>query len=225
MEFKDKLKKMRCEQNLSQQALADAIYVSRSAVAKWEAGLGLPCEESMQALENYFQVEKNHFLTDKPEELVIQKNIKIRKIATVFLCATLAILMVFTTLFAVATRLATENSGEELQNYDRVSEGRICFALGAVMFFTDDGEFLWLYGREAGMFVDFSTGDLVRIHYKALHNGSHAGASVCQILLLEEGDGSDITEEMWDIAPEFFVDVRKVYVSPDVQRIYVNPIQ
>ena len=65
MEFKDKLKKMRCEQNLSQQALADAIYVSRSAVAKWEAGLGLPCEESMQALENYFQVEKNHFLTER----------------------------------------------------------------------------------------------------------------------------------------------------------------
>ena len=34
MEFKEKLKKARSERNISQQALADAIFVSRSAVAK-----------------------------------------------------------------------------------------------------------------------------------------------------------------------------------------------
>ena len=45
MEFKEKLKKMRGERGLSQQVLADAIFVSRSAVAKWEAGLGMPCED------------------------------------------------------------------------------------------------------------------------------------------------------------------------------------
>ena len=38
MEFKEKLKKARSERNISQQALADAIFVSRSAVAKWEIG-------------------------------------------------------------------------------------------------------------------------------------------------------------------------------------------
>ena len=47
MELKEKLKKARDEKKLSQQALADAIFVSRSAVAKWEAGLGVPCAESM----------------------------------------------------------------------------------------------------------------------------------------------------------------------------------
>ena len=51
MEFKEKLKKARSERNISQQALADAIFVSRSAVAKWESGKGLPCDESMEALE------------------------------------------------------------------------------------------------------------------------------------------------------------------------------
>ena len=36
MEFKDQLKNYRTARGISQQALADAIFVSRSAVAKWE---------------------------------------------------------------------------------------------------------------------------------------------------------------------------------------------
>ena len=51
MELKEKLKQARSERKISQQALADAIFVSRSAVAKWESGLGVPCNESMEALE------------------------------------------------------------------------------------------------------------------------------------------------------------------------------
>jgi len=42
MEFKDRIRELRLERGLSQQALADAIYISRSAIAKWENGLGLP---------------------------------------------------------------------------------------------------------------------------------------------------------------------------------------
>lgn len=78
MEFKDKLKAARKERNLSQQALADAIYVSRSAVAKWENGLGLPSPESMEALEGYFGVEPGFFCTDQPETVILRKNRRIR---------------------------------------------------------------------------------------------------------------------------------------------------
>lgn len=84
MELKEKLKKARSERKVSQQALADAIFVSRSAVAKWEAGLGIPCAESMKALEEYFGVEKNHFLTDKPDEVIVNKNVKMRNVKVVF---------------------------------------------------------------------------------------------------------------------------------------------
>ena len=49
MELKEKLKKLRTERNISQQALADAIFVSRSAVAKWEAGLGIPCDDTTES--------------------------------------------------------------------------------------------------------------------------------------------------------------------------------
>jgi len=83
MEFKEKLKNLRKEKGLSQQALADSIFISRSAVAKWENGLGLPSEESMNALLNFFDVPREYFATDQPEEVLIQKNKLIRKIATV----------------------------------------------------------------------------------------------------------------------------------------------
>jgi len=84
MELKEKLKQARRERNISQQALADAIFVSRSAVAKWESGLGVPCDESMEALEKYFGVDKNYFLTDKPDEVIVLKNVKMHKVTTIF---------------------------------------------------------------------------------------------------------------------------------------------
>lgn len=74
MEFKDKLKQLRKERNVSQQALAEAVYVSRSAVAKWENGYGLPSEESYVALCNYFDVSADYFKTEKAEEVIIEKN-------------------------------------------------------------------------------------------------------------------------------------------------------
>ena len=53
MEFKEKLKKLRAQRGISQQALADAIFVSRSALANWENGLGLPSDASYEALTSY----------------------------------------------------------------------------------------------------------------------------------------------------------------------------
>lgn len=102
MELKEKLKNLRSEKNISQQALADAIFVSRSAVAKWESGLGLPCDESMEALEKYFGVEKNYFLTDKPDEVIVRKNIKMRKAAIIFGSVASVLVVVFSILLVIS---------------------------------------------------------------------------------------------------------------------------
>ena len=56
MQFKDKLKELRINAGLSQKQLADAIFISRSAVAKWENGLGLPSKVSYDALLDYFGI-------------------------------------------------------------------------------------------------------------------------------------------------------------------------
>ena len=81
MELGKKLKKLRVERGLSQQKLADMIFVSRSAVAKWESGLGLPSKESREALAKVFQVPEEFFTMDEPEVVVVEKNRKIKRLS------------------------------------------------------------------------------------------------------------------------------------------------
>lgn len=58
MEFKDLLAKLRKEKGLSQEGLADTIHVSRSAIAKYENGKGIPSDDILEAITNYFPSEK-----------------------------------------------------------------------------------------------------------------------------------------------------------------------
>ena len=53
MEFKENLKQLRIQKGLTQAQLAEKLFVSRSTVAKWENGLGLPNSESMAMLEEF----------------------------------------------------------------------------------------------------------------------------------------------------------------------------
>jgi transcriptional regulator with XRE-family HTH domain len=56
MTFSEKLKQLRSEKGVSQTKLAADIHISSSAVAKWENGLGMPSEASLQLLSEYFGV-------------------------------------------------------------------------------------------------------------------------------------------------------------------------
>lgn len=98
MEFKDKLKKLRTERGISQQTLADAIYVSRSAVAKWENGLGLPRGETFEALKEYFGVSGEGFFTEEPEEVIVEKNRSIRRFTVFLKCCGTVLLIIFSIL-------------------------------------------------------------------------------------------------------------------------------
>lgn len=81
MEFKDKLKEFRIQKKLTQDALASILHVSRSAVAKWENGLGIPNEESIESLCEFFQVEREELIQDsKLEEALVNKNIGFKSI-------------------------------------------------------------------------------------------------------------------------------------------------
>lgn len=75
MGFAEKLKELRQNKGISQARLAEEIFVSRSAVAKWENGLGLPNDESLKLLAEYFDVTENELLQDKEnEQILISKN-------------------------------------------------------------------------------------------------------------------------------------------------------
>ena len=80
MEFKDRLKLLRKEKKLTQESLGRAIHISRSAIAKWEAGLGLPSEDSVIALCKFFHVERKELFPNlRVEELLVEKNVKISR--------------------------------------------------------------------------------------------------------------------------------------------------
>lgn len=80
MQFNEKLKELRLKKGISQAELAEKIFVSRSAVAKWENGLGLPGDDSLNRLAEFFGVEREEFYSDKTTEAVIvDKNKTISK--------------------------------------------------------------------------------------------------------------------------------------------------
>ena len=63
--FKDKLKELREKEGISQQALADKLYVSRSAVAKWENGNGIPSDVNLETICKFFDVTEDWLLDRK----------------------------------------------------------------------------------------------------------------------------------------------------------------
>ena len=66
MRFQDKIQRLRKERGLSQEEMAEAIGLSRQAIAKWEAGLTYPDIDNLVALSNYFMVTIDSLL--KKEE-------------------------------------------------------------------------------------------------------------------------------------------------------------
>ena len=56
MEFHEKLQELRKQRGLTQEELAEALYVSRTAVSKWESGRGYPSIDSLKAISAFFAV-------------------------------------------------------------------------------------------------------------------------------------------------------------------------
>jgi transcriptional regulator with XRE-family HTH domain len=63
MTFGEKLKKLRTAKELTQDELAEALFVSRTAVSKWESGRGYPNIESLKALAKFFGVTVDELLS------------------------------------------------------------------------------------------------------------------------------------------------------------------
>lgn len=63
MEFNEKLQELRKNKGLTQEELAQAIFVSRTAVSKWESGRGYPSIDSLKALAAFFSVTVDDLIT------------------------------------------------------------------------------------------------------------------------------------------------------------------
>ncbi len=63
MEFCEKLQELRKQQGLTQEQLATALFVSRTAVSKWESGRGYPNIDSLKQLAALFSVTVDELLS------------------------------------------------------------------------------------------------------------------------------------------------------------------
>ena len=68
MEFSEKLQTLRKQKGLTQEELAQALFVSRTAISKWESGKGYPSIDSLKEISKYFSVTIDEMLSS--EELI-----------------------------------------------------------------------------------------------------------------------------------------------------------
>lgn len=65
MSFGDKLKNLRKKHNLTQEQLAEKLFVSRTAISKWESNRGYPCIDSLQAIAKIFYITVDELLSNQ----------------------------------------------------------------------------------------------------------------------------------------------------------------
>lgn len=56
MEFSEKLQELRKSRSMTQEELAEALFVSRTAISKWESGRGYPSIDSLKEISRFFCV-------------------------------------------------------------------------------------------------------------------------------------------------------------------------
>ncbi len=73
MEFHEKLQELRKNRGLTQEELAEALYVSRTAISKWESGRGYPSIDSLKEISNYFSVTIDELLSSEKVLFIAEK--------------------------------------------------------------------------------------------------------------------------------------------------------
>lgn len=76
MEFNKKIQELRKQKGLTQEELADALYVSRTAISKWESGRGYPNIDSLKAIAKFFGITIDELLSGDELLAVAQEDSK-----------------------------------------------------------------------------------------------------------------------------------------------------
>ncbi len=79
MEFNEKLQELRKNKGLTQEELANDLYVSRTAISKWESGRGYPNIDSLKAISKYFSVSLDKLLSSEEILNVAENDHKIKE--------------------------------------------------------------------------------------------------------------------------------------------------
>ena len=76
MEFNQKLQELRKQKGLTQEELAKSLYVSRTAISKWESGRGYPNIESLKMIASFFSVTVDELLSTNEVLTIAEEDTK-----------------------------------------------------------------------------------------------------------------------------------------------------
>lgn len=95
------LKKLRLDKKLTQDELANLIYVDRTAISKWECGKSIPDYDSLTRLSNVFDISINEIIEGKLIVNIKKKKLKYNKIIAIIIMFSLAIVLLFLILYFI----------------------------------------------------------------------------------------------------------------------------
>ena len=84
MEFHEKLQELRKSRGLTQEELAEALFVSRTAISKWESGRGYPSIDSLKEISRYFSVSIDDLLSGEQLIIIAEKENKSNQISIAY---------------------------------------------------------------------------------------------------------------------------------------------
>ena len=76
IEFGEKLQTLRKQKNLTQEELAEILFVSRTAISKWESGRGYPNIDSLKAIAKFFSISIDELLSGEELLSIAEKDVK-----------------------------------------------------------------------------------------------------------------------------------------------------
>lgn len=74
MEFHEKLQELRKQKNLTQEELSEILFVSRTAISKWESGRGYPSIDSLKVIAEFFGVTIDELLSNRELICIAEKD-------------------------------------------------------------------------------------------------------------------------------------------------------
>ncbi|MBR3867887.1 MAG: helix-turn-helix transcriptional regulator [Clostridia bacterium] len=108
MELKERLKNLRTNANMTQEDLANQIFVSRTLVSKWESGDRYPSKDNLARLSVLFQIPQEELIGGKKEKDKYNKY-NILSIVYSSVCGALTLVLVGLMIAAVIEKISLNN--------------------------------------------------------------------------------------------------------------------
>lgn len=105
MTFGKKLKGLRNDQGLTQDELAEKLYVTRTAISKWETGKGFPGIDSLKEISRLFKISIDDLISD--DDALRKRRLEEKKGRKLYWCAVVcfSIAVIFAVIYTFKPRL------------------------------------------------------------------------------------------------------------------------